>query len=152
MARGNLRQLRLLIPYRKPNAVMNSAERARRTFHLYMETAKKRRLTDSEKAHLAKARQALRRARRPAMNSTKPSREKPTASGAGRRHHRTLRHARRRRATTNPAGLVRMGRLVELRYDRDHGKHPGYYKHVFKSRPTLYFDPRRNLILVKGGR
>jgi hypothetical protein len=49
-------------------------------------------------------------------------------------------------------GLVRMGRLIELRYDRDHGAHPGFYKHVFKSKPTVYYDPQKNVILVKGGR
>lgn len=28
---------------------------------------------------------------------------------------------------------VRMGRLVEIRYERDHGKHKGFYKHTFET-------------------
>ncbi len=45
--------------------------------------------------------------------------------------------------------LVRMGKLVELRYERDHGASPGYYKHKFKSRPTLYYDRSKNTILAR---
>jgi hypothetical protein len=44
--------------------------------------------------------------------------------------------------------LIRMGKLVELRYHRDHGKSRGYYRHAFKTKPTLYYDRNRNQILA----
>lgn len=42
----------------------------------------------------------------------------------------------------NPAlaivgGNPPMGRVVEIRYHRNRGAHPGYYKHVFKRRPVM---------------
>jgi hypothetical protein len=57
----------------------------------------------------------------------------------------------RRRAQFNRGrrGLLRMGKLVELRYYRDHGKKPGYYKHTFDGSPTLYYDAARNTILAR---
>lgn len=30
-----------------------------------------------------------------------------------------------------------MGRVVEIRYHRDRGNHPGYYKHHFRHRPVM---------------
>lgn len=50
----------------------------------------------------------------------------------------------------NPGGLMRMGRTIELRYERDFGRLPGFYKHEFESRPVVFFDPRRNWIIIKG--
>lgn len=50
------------------------------------------------------------------------------------------------------ASLVRMGNLAELRYDRNRGRWPGFYKHPFKTDPPLYYDPARNWVIVKGGR
>jgi hypothetical protein len=58
----------------------------------------------------------------------------------------------RRRARSNAGrrrGLLRMGKLVELRYYRDHGKKPGYYKHVFDGSPTVYYDEARNTIIAR---
>lgn len=52
----------------------------------------------------------------------------------------------------NPGGLVRMGKLVEIRYYRDHGRAKGFYKHPFKVRPTIYYRPSDNSILIKGGK
>jgi hypothetical protein len=45
--------------------------------------------------------------------------------------------------------LVRLGKLIELRYERDHGRHRGFYKHHFKSKPTLYFDREKNTIIAR---
>jgi len=136
---------------------MSPIDRARRSFHAYMERAKQRPLTEAEKKQLAKARQLLRRARRPAMNR-KPTVDfsshatRPTGRRtAGTRGGRSL-IKRNKRGASSGAGLVRMGRLIELRYDRDHGAHPGLYKHVFKTKPTVYYNPRTNQIIVKGGR
>jgi hypothetical protein len=59
----------------------------------------------------------------------------------------TKRNPRGRRSRR---GLLRMGKLVELRYYRDHGKKPGYYKHRFEnSSPTIYYDQAKNMILVR---
>lgn len=52
----------------------------------------------------------------------------------------------------NPGGLIRMGKLVELRYQRDHGRQPGFYKHTFKVRPVIYYRSSDNSIWIKGGR
>jgi len=52
----------------------------------------------------------------------------------------------------NPSGLIRMGKLVEIRYERDHGAQKGYYRHPFKVRPVIYYRPSDNSILIKGGK
>lgn len=44
-----------------------------------------------------------------------------------------------RRPRRNGGDKTRMGKLVEIRYLRDHGRAPGYYKHEFKSQPTIYY-------------
>lgn len=50
----------------------------------------------------------------------------------------------------NRGGLIRMGKLVEIRYYRDHGRAKGFYKHPFKVRPDIFFNPRTNTITIKG--
>jgi hypothetical protein len=75
----------------------------------------------------------------------------------GRARGRKLSPAQRGYFGARAAGLpaknpkpIRMGRLVELRYNRDHGRAPGFYKHTFKSRPVIYYNPADNSILIKG--
>ncbi len=49
----------------------------------------------------------------------------------------------------NPAGRgVRMGKLVELRYERDFGKKPGFYKHQFRRRPPIYYNRSADRISI----
>lgn len=59
---------------------------------------------------------------------------------------------RSRKAVHNPSGLVRMGKLVEIRYQRDIGTQKGYYRHPFKVRPVIYYRPSDNSIWIKGGK
>jgi hypothetical protein len=49
----------------------------------------------------------------------------------------------------NPAGMIRLGRVVELRYKREIGKHRGFYKHPFTSKAVLYYVPASNTILIR---
>jgi hypothetical protein len=51
---------------------------------------------------------------------------------------------------SNPAGMIRMGKLVEIRYYRDHGRAKGFYKHPFKVRPEIFYRPSDNSIFIKG--
>jgi hypothetical protein len=48
-----------------------------------------------------------------------------------------LRQNRRTTAKHNPASEC-IGTLEELRYHRTIGKNPGYYKHVYRSRPRVW--------------
>jgi hypothetical protein len=48
----------------------------------------------------------------------------------------------------NPKGRIRMGKLIEIRYDRDHGANPGYYKHKFDSHVPVYYSERDNKIIA----
>ena len=51
---------------------------------------------------------------------------------------------------SNPGGFIRMGKLVEIRYYRDHGSFKGFYKHPFKVRPDIYYRASDNSIFIKG--
>lgn len=53
---------------------------------------------------------------------------------------------RRRPRKNVPGGAIRLGKVVEIRYERDHGAKPGFYKHTFKQRPDVFYDPRRNMV------
>lgn len=196
-----------------------TAATARDTFRDLMQTAQRRKLTESERVRLSKARQMLRRAKRPAMNRTRrnPKRSAAkthvhyfvqardygdpnrmlywagwgwTGKRAGAKRYATEHEARevadwaapkgsgnaaevvrvvppgkrlaginprrklargRKAARKNP-GRVRMGKLIELRYDRDHGSKPGFYKHVFRTKPTIYYYPDSDKIVIQGGR
>lgn len=75
--------------------------------------------------------------------------DRPTLFSNKTRRRRPARRAKPN-ACANPRGLVRMGKLVEIRYERDFGRKRGFYKHGFKTRPVLYFDPKTNTILAKG--
>lgn len=55
------------------------------------------------------------------------------------RGRRKMRRTASRRPRSNGGDKTRMGKLVEIRYLRDHGRAPGFYKHEFKSRPTVYY-------------
>jgi hypothetical protein len=44
-----------------------------------------------------------------------------------------------------------MGTLEELRYYRDHGRSPGYYRHPFEVHPTIYYHPSVNGVEIRGG-
>lgn len=59
---------------------------------------------------------------------------------------------RPKEARKNPSGLIRMGKLVEIRYQRDIGTQKGYYRHPFKVRPVIYYRPSDNSIWIKGGK
>jgi hypothetical protein len=48
------------------------------------------------------------------------------------RHKRTLSAQMARTAKKNPK-RERMGRLIEIRYERDHGRNKGFYKHTFET-------------------
>ena len=56
-----------------------------------------------------------------------------------------------RRANPEGGARIRMGKLVELRYQRDRGSKPGFYKHTFKARPTIYYRRFDNSIFIAGG-
>lgn len=105
---------------------------ARQIFSHLMTTARTRRLTTTEKTQLSFARQKLRTDRKGARRNSV---------------------AKRRKAITthqNPGGMIRMGKLVEIRYYRDHGTARGFYKHPFKVRPTIYYRASDNSIFIKG--
>lgn len=60
----------------------------------------------------------------------------------------------RRVTKSNPRSAgrpIRMGTLEEIRYNRDHGRQPGYYRHPFKVHPTIYYLPKTNDIEIRGG-
>lgn len=105
---------------------------ARRVFSHLMTLARSRRLTTTELAQLSAARQKLRGERHGARRNPAIKRRKTT------------------KARSNPTGLIRMGKLVEIRYSRDHGRNPGFYKHTFKVRPTIYYRATDNSIFIKG--
>jgi hypothetical protein len=48
----------------------------------------------------------------------------------------------------NPKKRVRMGRLIEVRYERDHGKHQGFYKHTFETPVDVFAS--EETIFAKG--
>jgi len=76
-------------------------------------------LTKDDRELLREVAQVLRAARKPASN--KPA--------------------------SNPAGEV-IGVLKELRYQRTVGAHPGYYKHVFKSKSYVLCLPNGDVLLT----
>lgn len=103
----------------------------------------------------AKAKQILHEGRAQGRKLTEKQRRffGARASGAPRRNPKQVIKAEHADVFVhNPGGLVRMGTLVELRYHRDHGRAKGYYRHPFKQRPTIYYRPSDNSILIKGGR
>jgi len=62
---------------------------------------------------------------------------------------------RRNKAARNPKGFTtpkRIGNAVELRYDRDIGRHPGFYKHTFsKRRLDVNILPPSKAVKIIGG-
>lgn len=103
---------------------------ARSVFAHLMTKARGAGLSERDRLQLAQARQMLRRSKRPAMNSKKRRVAKSKANNRGRSP------AIRR----NPSGsMQRIGRAVEVRYRRDIGRQPGYYKHTIKSRKAGVF-------------
>lgn len=59
---------------------------------------------------------------------------------------------RARRPRHNPR-MVRMGRLAEIRYERDHGRQPGFYKHAFQTPIDVYSDGNEIIARpTRGGR
>jgi hypothetical protein len=113
-------------------ALLMTISEARRVFAHLMTLARTRHLTTTEKAQLSYARQKLR-------SNLKGARRNPV------KKRRTTAKARK-----NPSGLIRMGKLVEIRYYRDHGAQKGFYKHPFKVRPTIYYRASDNSIFIKG--
>lgn len=103
---------------------------ARRIFAHLMLVARTRRLTARESAQLSVARQKLRSDRHSTRN---PKKRRKAVS-----------------ARRNPGGMIRMGKLVEIRYYRDHGRAKGFYKHPFKVRPEIFYRPSDNSIFIKG--
>lgn len=73
------------------------------------------------------------------LSRNKPRRRRSTARGP----------ARRPRPKQN-GRVIRMGKLVELRYERDHGSKPGFYKHEFRSKPVIFYYPASNKIVIEG--
>lgn len=110
---------------------------AGQVFSHLMTTARARRLTTREKTQLSYARQKLRTGRKAARTNPASKRRKTTAR----------RNPAPRRAST---GMIRMGKLVEIRYYRDHGRAKGFYKHPFKVRPDIYYRASDNSIFIKG--
>src|SRR4030095_531310 len=110
---------------------------ASQVFPHLMSTARTRRLTTTEKTQLSYARQKLRTDRKGARRNPVTKRRKTTARA-------------------NPPGprastaFIRMGKLVEIRYYRDHGRARGFYKHPFKVRPDIYYRASDNSIFIKG--
>lgn len=115
-------------------------------------------LTEKERAELRQVSQVIRYDKRAGRN---PMPRKDAARTArtlrkrlGTREARAIHSIAKRRgsiARRNPAP-VRMGKLVQIWYERDHGKTPGLYKHEFKVRPAIYFDKATNTITIRGGR
>jgi hypothetical protein len=62
-----------------------------------------------------------------------PFRSKNEALVVQRAYNRKFKHE----AKENPR-RVRMGKLVEIRYERDHGQHQGFYKHTFETNVDVY--------------
>jgi hypothetical protein len=113
-------------------ALQMTISEARQVFAHLMTTARTRRLTTTEKTQLSYARQKLRTDRKGARRN--PVKKRPAAT----------------RTRTNPGGFIRMGKLVEIRYYRDHGNFKGFYKHPFKVRPDIYYRASDNSIFIKG--
>jgi len=59
---------------------------------------------------------------------------------------------KKKKARSNPSGRAvgavrgrRIGRIVEIRYERDFGRKPGYYKHVFRVPASVYCMPDKSV-------
>lgn len=52
------------------------------------------------------------------------------------------------KARLNPRQGDRIGRIVEIRYYRDIGKHRGYYKHVFKKNASVYCLEDKTILIA----
>jgi hypothetical protein len=133
-----------------------SVSQARTVFANLMRAARMGSLTAYQKKELTVARQVLRSQRRPAMNPKKLTRKK--ARTMLHRHEYTSRKQQRflgARASGYPR--KNYGQLLEMRMKRT-GPHrcdakcaaAGHrYKHVFKSKPTVYGLPNGS-ILIEG--
>lgn len=113
----------------KPKKI-RSNPKAKAVFVQLMQTAQHRQLTNRERLILAKARRELQRGRR--RGNPKASKNPPAARG-----------------------VIRMGKLLELRYHRDWGKKPGFYKHKFTTRPRVFYASRpmmvpANTVFIRG--
>lgn len=101
-------------------------------FGLSANDAKRAQLDGARHVSVAEARRIIGSARRSGSNPRK-------------------RQAKRNPATKRtPGGYTYMGRLVEIRYNRDHGRSPGFYRHTFTARPKVYYRASDNSIKVKG--
>jgi hypothetical protein len=107
---------------------IDTVSHARQEFARLMKEARTRSLTDYERRELRRAAQLIRYSTRRTASGNKP---------------------RRRISRARASGLIRMGRLVELRYQRDHGTKPGMYKHPFTRRPTIYYRPSDDTIIIR---
>lgn len=132
---------------------------AKAMFAHLMQVARARGLSATEREQLKRASQVIRYDKRAGRNPGSTRKEAAKTARTLRKRigvraagviHRIAK-SRGYIAKKNP-GVVRMGKLVEIRYERDHGKSPGLYKHEFKVRPTIYFDRATNTITIRGGR
>ncbi len=135
--RERLESSPLFAPTRKTLFTNVRRMNASQTFAGLMALARRRKLTAAEKKRLAKARQSLRLGRRPAMNKKRRSPRK------------TVKVRAKRNPAPSIAGRRRIGRIVELRYDRDTGRHRGFYKHTFKTNASVYILPGNQGILIR---
>jgi hypothetical protein len=128
-----------------------------------MAAARRRRLSPFERRQLAEATQVLRYGRRADTNKPKrrraPRRKKnplelgyrssKTGRGVSIAIGRTRRGAPKKNCRPNPrgAGAVRIGRVLEIRYHRDKGRHPGHYKHTFTSNASVWTMPDGSIVI-----
>jgi len=128
---------------------------AKRTFRELMMKARQRRLTETDKRELTRARQALRHPRK--RVSRQKARQILHEGYAGgyplTKKQRGFFGARARGLPvrglrSNPRHVI--GKVIEICYKRTIGKHAGeYYKHAFRRHPNLSLLPDGS-ILIKG--
>lgn len=139
---------------------------AKRVFSSLMQKARTVRLSERELRQLTEARQLLRRAKRPAMNpglrklSNKQLNDLQKRLASTRKFGakssislKVVEAEMRRRIDAgtwkipyyplqNPGSFQRLGRALEIRYKREVGHTPGFYKHEIESRRAgLYTIP-----------
>jgi hypothetical protein len=93
-------------------------------------TSGKRKLTPEARALLTRATQTLRQARKPAKNPL------PRLSVS---------------QILSRSGAEFIGEVVELRYERMIGAHPGLYKHIFKTRADVLCLPDGSILIKPRG-